>query len=271
MTMFNTTQLAGLTHVCCLALLQWLSVAVVVLNTIALHMAHNEPQLKGTLVSSQPGLQDSLLVLLGIVSFLAASLPLALHFFASCRHYHHAPNNNHTMTVVPTKMVLVSEMSIGVIMITLWTAVVSIVITHFHVSSHCRLDAIKNAAACQMLDKTIIVGCVSIAGWGILLIIASIGIATHPSPSATPDFQLEANPYLTTTTSTTNMTSSSSGYPLEAAPTYSSLPPQSQFKNHGKESVMVVAYPEDVKYPIYTIDALPTIQVGTSKFDLPYF
>ncbi|CAO3601048.1 unnamed protein product [Absidia cylindrospora] len=249
-------QLGGLTHVCCLALLQWLSVAVVVLNTIALHMAHNEPQLKGTLVSSQPGLQDSLLVLLGIVSFLAASLPLALHFFVSCRQYHH------TSPIVPTKMVLVSEMSIGVIMIILWTAVVSIVMTHFHVSSHCRLDVIRNAAACQMLDKTIIVGCVSIAGWGLLLIIASICIATHPSPSATPDFLLEPNPYLTT---------SNSGYPLEAAPTYSSLPPSSQLKHHGKEPVMVVAYPDDVKYPIYTIDALPTIQVGTSKFDLPYF
>lgn len=125
--MTNNKLGGGLTHVCCLAVLQWLSIAVVTLNMIALHMAHNEPNLKGTLVSSSAGLQDTLLVLLGIVSFLASSLPLALYCFVSCR-----PSSSCRPATTPTKMVLVSEMSIGVIMITLWTAAVSIVFTHFH-------------------------------------------------------------------------------------------------------------------------------------------
>lgn len=110
------------------------------------------------------------------------------------------------------------------------------------------------------------IGCISIAGWGLLLIIASISIATSPPP----EFYLEPNPYATM------LPTSASGYPLEAAPTYSSLPPpppssSSSSSNRNDKDVIQVAYPDDVKYPIYSIDALPMIQVGTSKFDLPYF
>lgn len=90
--------------------------------------------------------------------------------------------------------------------------------------------------------------------------------------SVTPIFVLESNPYLTTVNDV-------GGYQLEkqlsAAPSYSSLPPLPPSlptrKSGTRHSYVDLGYPQeyptDVKYPIYSIDSLPVIHVGGSKFD----
>ncbi|KAI8088876.1 uncharacterized protein BX664DRAFT_358506 [Halteromyces radiatus] len=272
----------GIVHMCLLVMIQWISIAVVVLNSVAYSMSQQHPLLDGKLVSSQSGPQDILLIVLGVTSFLAASLPLCLHLYIYYR-------SNGACSFSPSKIVLISELCIGVVMVTLWTAASSIVLTHFHVSSSCRLDVVNDLSACKMLDMAITIGIVAIAGWVMMLIIASISISRLP---AMPSFILEQNPY------------HAIGYPLEqeqyhvAAPPYSSLPQpppplllssqsrKSYLRSNAMEDMSsndirngekkqtfmgdVDDYPTDMKYPLYNIDSLPTIQIGVSKFDISF-
>jgi hypothetical protein len=113
----------GILHMCLWIMLQWLSLAVVVLNAVALRLSKQQPQLQNKLVSSYTGAQDGILIVLGVVSFLAASIPFCLHLVVYYRSQR---------SFAPSKLVLISELSIGVIMVILWTGASSIVLTHFH-------------------------------------------------------------------------------------------------------------------------------------------
>ncbi|CAO3597151.1 unnamed protein product [Absidia cylindrospora] len=129
-----------------------------------------------------------------------------------------------------------------------------------------------------MLDMAITSGLGVIVGWIILLIIASISLANLPIMT-TPEFILETNPYLTSyyvleeekrvslpadTASAPPYTPSSPQLP---PPSFSSIDAPVRY-SHRLSSF--TDYPADIKYPIYSIDSLPTIQSGTSKFDLSF-
>lgn len=113
----------GILHLCLWIMLQWLSLAVVVLNAVALTLSKQHPQLQNKLVSSYAGAQDGILIVLGVVSFLAASVPFCLHLVVYYRSQR---------SFAPSKLVLISELAIGVVMVILWTGASSIVLTHFH-------------------------------------------------------------------------------------------------------------------------------------------
>ncbi|KAI8339986.1 hypothetical protein BC941DRAFT_450501 [Chlamydoabsidia padenii] len=251
----------GIMHACLLVTLQWISLTIVILNVVALRVSKEYPQLQNKLISSHSGPQDIVLIVVGVLSFLTATLLLCLHLTVYYR----------SQPFASTKLVWITELVVGVVMVIFWTAASSIILTHFHVSSNCRLDIFNDTSACKILNIAIMIGLGAIAGWILLLIIASIGMSRL---TVTPTFILESNPYLG---------NENGGYLLEkqlsAAPSYSSLPPPPPSLSDGKRKSDIryshfstdvgysQEYPSDVKYPIYSIDSLPIIQVGGSKFD----
>ncbi|KAI9304241.1 hypothetical protein BJ944DRAFT_267148 [Cunninghamella echinulata] len=278
----------GIIHVCILILLQWISITVVILNQLVLKSPHS----KESLISDQVGIQDILLLVLGISSFLASSLPLCLHLYM----YYRSPG---LRSFAPKKIVLVTEMSISVIMIALWSATSAIVFTHFHVLSPCRFNLVEEQNACRLLNMAIITGMVAIGGWVILLIASSVSMTRLPKM---PSFILEPNPYHTIDYHVDQRrqqhqyqyqnehqnqqqrdqekeTEKEHEQMMMAAPPYTpspQVPPpvlsssiRSSYLSDDK-NFLELDYPEDVKYPVYTIDTLPTIQKGLSKFNLAF-
>ncbi|ORZ19544.1 hypothetical protein BCR42DRAFT_390205 [Absidia repens] len=263
----------GMMHICLLVMIQWISLATVVLNVVASTLAQNEPQLQGQLVSaSKSGLQDTMLIITGIISFLAATFPLCLQLRLSCQ------SSQHSSFASTTKKILIGELATGVVMVAFWTAVVSVVLTQFHVSSNCQLEVLKGVSACKMMDMAITSGLGVIVGWVILLIIASINLAKLPIMT-TPEFILETNPYLTSYYASGEDKRVSLSADTASAPPYT--PPSPQLPPPSFSSIVAPTrnsyslpsstdYPADIKYPIYSIDSLPTIQSGSSKFDLSF-
>ncbi|CAO3651835.1 unnamed protein product [Cunninghamella blakesleeana] len=284
----------GIIHICILVIIQWISIAVIVLNQLVLKSNHS----KESIISDQVGLQDILLLVLGVSSFLASALPFSLHLYM----YYRSPG---IKSFAPKKIVLITEMSVSVVMIGLWSATSAIVFTHFRVLSPCRFNVVEDQNACKLLNMAIITGIVALGGWVILLIAASISMTRLPTM---PPFILEANPYHTIDY---QMEQQQQNYqfqqqqqqqqkqnhqfqqqqqqqqqqrslspPMVAAPPYtpSPQPPppivtsssiRSSYLSDDK-NFLDIDYPEDVKYPIYTKDTLPTIQRGLSRFNLSF-
>ncbi|KAI8062233.1 hypothetical protein BC940DRAFT_322281 [Gongronella butleri] len=245
----------GILHVSLLIVLQWISVAVVITNSIGIHMSFDAHM---GFVSSDAGAQDLLYTVLGIMSFTAATLPLCLQL------YHHCRTNESGL--LPTRITLLSEISLSIVMMVLWAAVCSVIITHTRVSSPC---SIEKTSPCRLLDLTIVLGLVTLAVWILLLLVASFSMSRLPS---LPAFVLEPNPYHTLDYRHSTLMAS---HTTESLPLYtprSSLlqPPPSLMSKHSSYA-SDIEYPRDIKHAvIYRDDSLPIITVGGSKLDLSF-
>ncbi|KAI9499522.1 hypothetical protein BDB00DRAFT_866395 [Zychaea mexicana] len=178
----------AIAHITLLVMVQWISIAAIVLNAIALNVASSSSQ---GLIASNPGPQDYLLVVLGAISLLGASLLLCLHLHVFLQLMDNRP-------FAPSKTILASEMTTGVILIALWASATSIILTNYHVSSPCRLDGTEfvqlYGQACDLLNYSIVLAFAAVGGW-LLVILATLFTLTRSSMHASV-FTVE-NPYFT--------------------------------------------------------------------------
>lgn len=109
-------------HIGLLIAIQWISITAIILNGLAIHMATGTTQ---GLLMADKGPQDFLLVIIGAVSLLGSSLVLCLHIHVFYRLIEGRP-------FAPSKKVLVCEVAVGVVLVALWTASVSLIMTTYH-------------------------------------------------------------------------------------------------------------------------------------------
>lgn len=119
-------------HISLLVLIQWISIAVMVLNAISLKTASGALQ---GIIATIPGPQDYLLIVLGAASLLAASLLLCLHLHVFFRLIDNRP-------FAPSKAILAMQMTAGVMLVALWASATSIVMTSYNGKSNIILSII---------------------------------------------------------------------------------------------------------------------------------
>ena len=111
----------AIAHITLLILVQWSSMAVIVLNAIAINVTSSS--FVG-LITATPGAQDYLLIVLGSVSFLTSSLLLCLHLHVFLQLIDNRP-------FAPSRTILAMEMITGIILIGLLASATSIIVTNY--------------------------------------------------------------------------------------------------------------------------------------------
>ncbi|KAI9312197.1 hypothetical protein BX666DRAFT_2031366 [Dichotomocladium elegans] len=153
-------------HISLLSTLQLISIAVLLLNVVAFNITSDS--VKG-LIGTAPGPQDYLLIVLSVLSLLAASLLLCLHLHVFFRLIDNRP-------YAPSKTILATEMTVGVLLVTLWASATSVVMTNYNVSSYCRnpdSEYVKNfGQACDLLEIAIVLAFLCMALWVFVILAA---------------------------------------------------------------------------------------------------
>jgi hypothetical protein len=108
-------------HLALLVLVQWISLAVVILNATALYLLRSSKHSGLVNVYSSPA--DYMLLILGSLSFVGSTMYLFLHL-----HLYFRIIDDHPFT--PPKTMSAIEVIMGVISIALWTVTTSVVLTH---------------------------------------------------------------------------------------------------------------------------------------------
>ncbi|KAG2235514.1 hypothetical protein INT48_003077 [Thamnidium elegans] len=139
-----------------LFLIQWLSIAVIVLNALALNMSKDQG-----LVIAESGPQDFILLIMASASLIIVSLLLCVSLPMLLSH-----------TIELSKKLLAIEIVFSILVIALWTTATSIILTKFNLSSICHNKAkIEiNSNVCNLVNTTIIVAFVTIGLWCIMLV-----------------------------------------------------------------------------------------------------
>ncbi|KAI8148939.1 hypothetical protein BJV82DRAFT_653153 [Fennellomyces sp. T-0311] len=179
----------GVAHITLLVLIQWISIAVIILNAFSLSTSSEANQ---GLIAPRSGPQDFLLLILGSVSLLGSSLLLCLHLHVYFQLIGDRP-------YAPSKAILGMEMAVGVILIGLWASATSIIVTNFQVSSPCTNSKFVEhyGQACDLLSNAIILAFVAIAAW-LLVILAALFTMTRSSMhSSATVFTVECPVYTT--------------------------------------------------------------------------
>lgn len=107
-------------HLALLVLVQWISLAVVILNATALFLLKYSQHNTG-LVNQQRAPADYMLLILGSLSVLASSLLLLKHL-----HIHFRIID----VFAPPRTLSAAEVILSVISIALWTVATSLILTH---------------------------------------------------------------------------------------------------------------------------------------------
>ncbi|KAI9275588.1 hypothetical protein BDA99DRAFT_588458 [Phascolomyces articulosus] len=164
----------AIAHITLLVLVQWISIAVIVLNAIALNVSSNSNL---GLITSDAGPQDHMLLVIGAISLLGSSLLLCLHLHVFLQLMDNRP-------FAPSKTILALEMTTGVVLIGLWASATSIIMTNYNVSSPCRTDNSEfvqvYGQACSLLSNSIILAFAATGGW-LLIILATLITLTRSS------------------------------------------------------------------------------------------
>lgn len=109
-----------------LFLIQWLSIAVIVLNASALNASKDSNQ--GLIMASETGPQDFIMLIMSATSLFCVSLLLCLYLQLFFRLMGNKPFSL-------SKSVLYVEVAFSLIVISLWTAATVIVLKHFNGSN----------------------------------------------------------------------------------------------------------------------------------------
>lgn len=117
--MLKTTQHAVI-HTVLLIFIQWTSIAVIVLNVMALGSTTGELGL----LDMKPASQDYLLLVLGGISLLTSSFLICLYLHT----YFHLINNRR---LAPSRAIQTAELTMGVLLITLWASGTSIITSNY--------------------------------------------------------------------------------------------------------------------------------------------
>lgn len=108
-------------HLSLLVLVQWISLAVVILNATALFLLSGSQH--SGLVNVQSSPADYMLLILGSLSFIGSSILLLLHL-----NFHFRIMDDGSFT--PPRALSATEVIMSVISIALWTVATSLILTH---------------------------------------------------------------------------------------------------------------------------------------------
>ncbi|KAI7893466.1 uncharacterized protein EV154DRAFT_549803 [Mucor mucedo] len=152
-----------------LFLIQWLSIAVIVLNALALHSAKDLNQ--GLIMAAETGLQDFVLLVMAAASLFIVSLFLCVYLQMFFRH----PTGPSMKT---SKTILVTEVVCSIFIIALWTSATSVLLSMFHELSTCKHQGsslINNVSklssrACSLANAMMIVAFVAVSIWFLVLL-----------------------------------------------------------------------------------------------------
>jgi hypothetical protein len=108
-------------HLALLVLVQWISLAVVILNATALYLLRSS-QHRG-LVNTHSSPIDYMLLILSCTSFAGSTVFLLLHL-----QLHFRIADDHSFS--PPKSLIATEVIVSVISIALWTVATSVILTH---------------------------------------------------------------------------------------------------------------------------------------------
>lgn len=108
-------------HLALLVLVQWISLAVVILNATALFLLRHSQH--SGLVNNHSSPADYMLLILGSLSFVASSIFLLLHLQLHLRIVDDTP-------FTPPRALSATEVIMSVISIALWTVATSVILTH---------------------------------------------------------------------------------------------------------------------------------------------
>ncbi|KAI8988938.1 hypothetical protein BDB01DRAFT_849042 [Pilobolus umbonatus] len=169
-------------HLALLVLVQWISLAVVILNGTALHL------LDGTsgVVHSPSTPADYMLLILGVLSFIGSTIILLLHFYL----YYRLNFNEEQLIFSPPKSISAAEVILSVAFIVLWTVTTSIILSQTEDSdSPCRSpEAIDRATivqlvnVCELFDTTILLAYLAVGSWVLILLVTLFILIRSPDP-----------------------------------------------------------------------------------------
>ncbi|KAI8642899.1 hypothetical protein BD408DRAFT_166181 [Parasitella parasitica] len=151
-------------HLALLVLVQWISLAVVILNATALYLLQTSKQ--SGLVNLYASPADYMLLILGSLSFIGSTVYLFLHL-----HLYFQIVNDHPFT--PPKTLTAIEVIMAVISIALWTVATSVILTHSQESASPSFAAV--------------------GGWVLVLLATLFTLIRSPIPPTTI-FTIEAPP-----------------------------------------------------------------------------
>ncbi|OBZ89662.1 hypothetical protein A0J61_02295 [Choanephora cucurbitarum] len=189
-------------HMLLIMIIQWTSLAVIILNATALYSLKSSEKSTQGLVSQQGGLIDYILVVLGSSSFIIATSFLFYHL-----HLYLQKINEPHQGFSPPRTSSAVEIIFSVVFIVVWTAVVSLILTYSKdSSSHCKFyDDVDNPTrndVCKLFDTTMILAFTVIGSWALVLLAMLFFLIRSPLPPTTI-FTIQA-PHQTPTIITTS-------------------------------------------------------------------
>ncbi|KAI8875237.1 hypothetical protein K501DRAFT_275577 [Backusella circina FSU 941] len=165
-----------------LVLIQWVSLAIVILNTAALYILQSADD-------RHLRLADYIYLVLGAISFIASTVILVFHLHVYYRV---------TDIFLPPRHLSISESLFGLISIILWVLVTVLMITHLQgLSTSCQFSKSLMIAShndvCELFDTMTILAFVNLGGW-ILDLLATFFILVRSPMVPTTIFTIEAPP-----------------------------------------------------------------------------
>ncbi|KAK4510144.1 bem46 protein, variant [Mucor velutinosus] len=176
-------------HLALLVLVQWISLAVVILNATALYLLRSAKHSGLVNVYSSPA--DYMLLILGSLSFVGSTVYLFLHFHLYFRIIDEYP-------FTPSKSMSAVEVMMAVILIALWTVATSVILTHSQeATSPCRFTSSfythNHSDICELFDTTLMLAFAAVGGW-VLVLLATLFILIRSPIPPTTIFTIEAPP-----------------------------------------------------------------------------
>ncbi|KAL7325885.1 hypothetical protein PS15p_208309 [Mucor circinelloides] len=175
-------------HLALLVLVQWISLAVVILNATALYLLRSAKH--SGLVNSYSSPADYMLLILGSLSFVGSTIYLFLHL-----HLYFRIIDDYPFT--PPKSMSAIEVIMAVISIALWTVATSVILTHSQATSPCRFTSSlythNHSDICELFDTTLMLAFAAVGGW-VLVLLATLFILIRSPIPPTTIFTIEAPP-----------------------------------------------------------------------------
>ncbi|KAI9476294.1 MAG: hypothetical protein EXX96DRAFT_294545 [Benjaminiella poitrasii] len=177
-------------HLTLLVLVQWISLAVIILNATSLYLLRRTSQLPA-IVSTHSSAADYMLIILGSVSFVGATIYLVLHLHLYFRLGHV------DQPFSPPRSISATEVIMSVLLIALWTVATSIILTHSQATSPCRF--INNilthyhSDVCELFNTGLMLAFAAVGGW-VLVLLATLFILIRSPIPPTTIFTIEAPP-----------------------------------------------------------------------------
>jgi hypothetical protein len=103
--------------------IQWLSIAIIILNALALNSAKKSNQ--GLIVAAESGSQEYILLIMSAISLLASSLLLITYLQIFLRLLGDHPQDL-------SKRILAFEIGLTLVVIALWSTASGVIVAHFN-------------------------------------------------------------------------------------------------------------------------------------------